>query len=66
MLAVLQYLISNGWSQEEVNERLSVKMVEAFNTIYDLAQDRNIDMRLAAYVIGVKRTAEATRFRGWA
>ena len=54
------------WSQEEVNERLSVKMVEAFNTIYDLAQDRNIDMRLAAYVIGVKRTAEATRFRGWA
>ena len=41
-------------------------MVEAFNTIYDLAQDRNIDMRLAAYVIGVKRTAEATRFRGWA
>ena len=54
------------WSEKEVNERLRVKMVEAFNTIYDLAQDRNIDMRLAAYVIGVKRTAEATRFRGWA
>lgn len=54
------------WSEEEVNRLLREKMVEAFNKIYDLAQDRKLDMRLAAYVVGLKRTAEATRFRGWA
>ena len=41
-------------------------MVEAFNKIYDLAENRKMDMRLAAYVVGLKRTAEATCFRGWA
>ncbi|WP_145415438.1 Glu/Leu/Phe/Val family dehydrogenase [Staphylococcus saprophyticus] len=54
------------WSEEEVNTKLRDKMVEAFNTIYDLAEDRKMDMRLAAYVLGIKRTAEASRFRGWA
>ena len=31
-----------------------------------LQTTRNIDMRLAAYMIGVRKTAEASRFRGWA
>ncbi|NQE00472.1 Glu/Leu/Phe/Val family dehydrogenase, partial [Staphylococcus xylosus] len=54
------------WPEAEVNMKLREKMVEAFNTIYDLAEDRKMDMRLAAYVLGIKRTAEASRFRGWA
>ncbi|EHL77908.1 MULTISPECIES: Glu/Leu/Phe/Val family dehydrogenase [Bacillus] len=53
------------WTEEEVNERLKEKLVKAFNTVYDTAQSRNIDMRLAAYMIGVRRTAEAAKFRGW-
>ena len=54
------------WSEEEIITKLEEKMVEAFNKIYDLAENRKMDMRLAAYVVGLKRTAEATRFRGWA
>lgn len=54
------------WSEEEINSLLREKMVEAFNKIYDLAESRKLDMRLASYVVGIKRTAEATRFRGWA
>ena len=42
------------------------KLVTAFNDIYELAQNRKIDMRLAAYIVGIKRTAEAARYRGWA
>jgi glutamate dehydrogenase len=53
------------WTEEEVNERLKEKLVKAFNTVYDTAQSRKIDMRLAAYMIGVRRTAEAAKFRGW-
>ena len=54
------------WSEEEIITKLEEKMVEAFNKIYDLAENRKMDMRLAAYVVGLKRTAESTRFRGWA
>ncbi|MCY1050372.1 glutamate dehydrogenase, partial [Mammaliicoccus sciuri] len=42
------------------------KIVEAFDKVYDISQKRKLDMRLSAYVVGVRRTAEATRFRGWA
>ncbi len=40
-------------------------MISAFNTIYDTAQTRGVDMRLAAYMVGVRNTAEASRYRGW-
>ncbi|MBF1991995.1 Glu/Leu/Phe/Val dehydrogenase [Staphylococcus schleiferi] len=54
------------WTEEEVNEKLREKLVNAFDTIYNLSQNRKIDMRLAAYIVGIKRTAEAARYRGWA
>ncbi len=54
------------WTEEEVREKMTKKMVEAFENVYTVAETRNIDMRLAAYMIGVRKTAEASRFRGWA
>ncbi|MDW0113581.1 MULTISPECIES: Glu/Leu/Phe/Val family dehydrogenase [Sporosarcina] len=54
------------WTEEEVRERMTTKMVEAFENVYNVASTRNIDMRLAAYMIGIRKTAEASRFRGWA
>ncbi|AMQ05376.1 MULTISPECIES: Glu/Leu/Phe/Val dehydrogenase [Sporosarcina] len=54
------------WTEEEVREKMTKKMVEAFENVYTTAETRNIDMRLAAYMIGVRKTAEASRFRGWA
>ncbi|TDM17440.1 Glu/Leu/Phe/Val family dehydrogenase [Macrococcoides canis] len=54
------------WTEEEVNEKLRDKLVTAFDNVYSLAENRKIDMRLAAYIIGIKRTAEAARYRGWA
>ena len=53
------------WSAQEVKEKLRERMVNAFENVYQTAQSRNIDMRLAAYMVGVRRTAEACRFRGW-
>ena len=54
------------WTEEEVREKMTKKMVDAFENVYNVATTRNIDMRLAAYMIGVRKTAEASRFRGWA
>ncbi|GGA61104.1 Glu/Leu/Phe/Val family dehydrogenase [Ornithinibacillus halotolerans] len=53
------------WTEEEVEERLHENMVKAFNTIYETSQTRKVDMRLAAYMVGVRKMAEASRFRGW-
>lgn len=54
------------WTEDEVREKMTKKMVDAFENVYTVAETRNIDMRLAAYMIGVRKTAEASRFRGWA
>ncbi|WP_414044662.1 Glu/Leu/Phe/Val family dehydrogenase [Macrococcus equi] len=54
------------WTEEEVNEKLREKLVKAFDNVYSIAEARKVDMRLAAYIVGIKRTAEAARYRGWA
>ena len=53
------------WPEEEVEEKLTKVMKKAFETIYNTAQTRNVDMRLAAYMVGVRKMAEASRYRGW-
>ncbi|WP_146553407.1 Glu/Leu/Phe/Val dehydrogenase [Rummeliibacillus sp. SL167] len=53
------------WSEEEVTEKLKKKLIEAFHNVYNVAMTRHVDMRLAAYMVGVRKTAEASRFRGW-
>ncbi|KHF30639.1 Cryptic catabolic NAD-specific glutamate dehydrogenase GudB [Anoxybacillus sp. BCO1] len=53
------------WTEEEVEEKLEKVMVKAFNNVYETSQTRRVDMRLAAYMVGVRKMAEACRFRGW-
>ncbi|WP_038541638.1 Glu/Leu/Phe/Val dehydrogenase [Neobacillus sp.] len=53
------------WSEEEVHEKLANVMIRSFETIYQTAQTHQVDMRLAAYMVGIKKIAEASSFRGW-
>ena len=53
------------WSKEEVLEKLDFKMTTAYHGVHDLAQENNLYMRDAAYVIAIKRVAEAVKLRGW-
>ncbi|MEK4028371.1 MULTISPECIES: Glu/Leu/Phe/Val dehydrogenase [Bacillaceae] len=53
------------WTEEEVHEKLHETLISAFNNIYETSQTRGVNMRLAAYMVGVRRTAEASKFRGW-
>jgi glutamate dehydrogenase len=53
------------WSEEEVFEKLRSKIVTSFNAVIHTATIHKVDTRLAAYMVGVKKTAEASRFRGW-
>jgi glutamate dehydrogenase len=53
------------WSEDEVNEKLRNVMVASFEEIYQTSQTRQVDMRLAAYMVGIRKPAEASRYRGW-
>ena len=53
------------WSEDEVNARLEKIMVQAFENVYKIHQERNINMRQAAYVLAMGRVVEAIRLRGF-
>jgi glutamate dehydrogenase len=53
------------WEKDEVLGKLDVKMTAAFLAVSELAQQRKLFMRDAAYVISVSRVAQACHDRGW-
>jgi glutamate dehydrogenase len=53
------------WTEEEVSERLEKMMNDSFDRVYQISQTRKVDMRLAAYMAGAQKMAEASKFRGW-
>ncbi|MBR5279891.1 MAG: Glu/Leu/Phe/Val dehydrogenase [Clostridia bacterium] len=53
------------WPKEEVLEKLESAMTKAFHNVYDLAQEKNLYMRDAAYVVAINRVANAAKIRGW-
>ncbi|NJO43317.1 MAG: Glu/Leu/Phe/Val dehydrogenase [Cyanobacteria bacterium RU_5_0] len=52
------------WSLDEVNQRLSQKMIEETELIWTIAQDLSCSMRTAAYVHALERLAEAIHAKG--
>src|SRR5207237_3051615 len=52
------------WSEKEINARLQDIIVKAFREVYDVAQKERVDMRLAAFMVGLTRLAKAVRIRG--
>lgn len=53
------------WTEEEVYKKLHEVMIQGFENVYQLHQTRGVDMRLAAYMVGARKMAEAAKFRGW-
>ena len=52
------------WTEEEVNRRLDRMMRKAFDKVYATAEEYDISLRIAAYVVSVRRVAEALQMRG--
>ena len=53
----LQNIKNEKWSLEEVNSKLKEIMYKSFNEIYDIAREKNINFRMAAFVSALKRIA---------
>jgi glutamate dehydrogenase (NAD(P)+) len=52
------------WSEEEVHKKLQDILVKAFHQVLDMSRQQNVDMRMAALMIGIERVAKAMLWRG--
>jgi glutamate dehydrogenase (NAD(P)+) len=54
------------WSEEQFNQQLLGFLDRAFQAMWDRHNERGVDLRTAAYMVGIDRVAEAVRLRGLA
>jgi glutamate dehydrogenase (NAD(P)+) len=53
------------WTLDDVYKQLDDKMTKAYHAVYNMYKEQNVHMRLAAYMVSIKRVAEACKLRGW-
>lgn len=58
-----QNINNQHWTLEQVNSKLQHSMQTAFASIWKLSQDYSIDLRTAAYVVGVIRILETINLK---
>ena len=52
------------WEEEEVHKKLDKKMTEASKAVFSAVDECKVEPRTAAYVVSVKRVADAMKLRG--
>jgi glutamate dehydrogenase (NAD(P)+) len=52
------------WDRDEIRRRLADKMADAFDRVWDLAQERGISLRDAALVAAIREVSAALEARG--
>ncbi len=60
----IQNLHGYKWTNEHIKQSLKHKMVEAFDAVVAIKQDKGLSYRQAAYFLAVKRVADAMILRG--
>jgi glutamate dehydrogenase (NAD(P)+) len=52
------------WTEDEINQRLTRIMREAFGAVWTLAQEKNVSLRTAAFIVACTRVLQAREMRG--
>jgi glutamate dehydrogenase (NAD(P)+) len=60
----VQDLQSFFWSEHEINARLESIMTRSFKEVLAIREEKKVDLRMAAYLLAVRRVADATAVRG--
>jgi glutamate dehydrogenase (NAD(P)+) len=60
----VQDLQSFFWSEHEINARMEAIMTRSFKEVLAIRDEQRVDLRMAAYLLAVKRVAVATADRG--
>ncbi|MBI4038971.1 Glu/Leu/Phe/Val dehydrogenase [Candidatus Daviesbacteria bacterium] len=58
----LQNMTNQKWSLQKVNQKLKEKMEKAFANIWQISQDKKVSLRLASYILALKRLIKKTKF----
>ena len=62
-------MVQNGyqyyWDEAMTQQRLDQKMTTAFHAVHQMAQNKEVNNRVAAYLVAVDRVAQAVSLRGW-
>jgi glutamate dehydrogenase (NAD(P)+) len=53
------------WEEREVNDRLGTIMRRAYREVSGRAKEEKLDLREAAYLVGIERVVEAAKTRGY-
>jgi glutamate dehydrogenase (NAD(P)+) len=53
------------WDEREVNDKLGNIMRRAYREVSGRAKEQDLDLRRAAYLVGIERVVEAARTRGY-
>ncbi|AHV97462.1 Glu/Leu/Phe/Val family dehydrogenase [Paenibacillus sabinae] len=53
------------WEEEEIIHKLQNILISSFYSIYETSRKEKVDMRLAAYIVGLKKMVDAAKWRGW-
>ncbi|WP_016687700.1 Glu/Leu/Phe/Val family dehydrogenase [Neisseria sicca] len=61
----VQNLQGYYWEFEEVQEKETVVLRRAFRDIWNLAQEYDVDLRTASYMMSIRRVEKAMKLRGW-
>jgi glutamate dehydrogenase (NAD(P)+) len=62
---MIQNFSMRYWEEDEVHQRLDQKMTKAYWCVLSTAKEHKVTMRQAAYMVAVKRVADAMKTRGW-
>jgi len=60
----VQNLQTFFWSEKEIVQRLRDIMLDNFRAVWQTAQEKQIDMRTAAYTLAIRRVVDAVEVRG--
>lgn len=52
------------WKEDEINARLTQTMQAAFASVWQVAQDKRVSLRTAAFIVGCTRILQARALRG--
>ena len=59
----VQNLQQFKWPESEINEKLEQKMVNAFNEVYAVKENKKIPMRIASFMVAIDRVSTAYALR---
>jgi len=60
----VQNLQAYYWTEEEVIKKLKQVIVNSLNKVLSMSKEKNVSLRMAAYIAAIKRILDASKLRG--